>query len=98
MGVEYVDMDVLVKFGDSRSSFSRYIREAHFMMDDERRTTPAIAGNHVRQNATLALRLTRNLPTGGQANAAPLKFYPKLSQATFSAVCFELRSMLTGSN
>ena len=33
-------MDVVVKFGDSRSIISRDIRVAHFMMkNDERRTT-----------------------------------------------------------
>ena len=33
--VELVGVDVRVKFGDSRSNRYRYIRAAHFVIDDE---------------------------------------------------------------
>ena len=41
-------MGVPVKFDDSGSNHSRDIRAAHFVLDDERRTTPAYAGHRVR--------------------------------------------------
>ena len=37
LAVEYLDTDVGVKFGDSRSNRSRDIRVAHFVMDDDER-------------------------------------------------------------
>ena len=39
LAIEYDDVDVRVKFGDSTLNRSRDIRAAHFMMDDECRTT-----------------------------------------------------------
>ena len=45
-----VNVDVLVKFGDSRSNCSPDIRVAHFVMDnDERTTADGLCGN--RHNA-----------------------------------------------
>ena len=43
--IEYVDVDVRAKFGDSRSNRSRDIRVAHFLMDDDERTTVTLAKN-----------------------------------------------------
>ena len=37
VAVEFVGVDLNVKCGDSRSNRSRYIRTAHFVMEDERR-------------------------------------------------------------
>ena len=54
--VEWIDLDSRVEFGDSGSNRSRDIRTAHFVMDDER-TTPAIAGYHIRPNAIPAFCL-----------------------------------------
>ena len=39
VAVEYFDVDVRVKFSDSRWNRSRYIQVAHFVIDDEQRRT-----------------------------------------------------------
>ena len=55
-------MGVHIKFDDFRSNLSRDIPGAHFVMDEERRTTTAAdAGHHIRQNAILAFCLIRLL-------------------------------------
>ena len=47
-------MDVDVKFGDSGSNHSRYIRAAHFVMDDD--VTTADAGHDIGAKAKKAIR------------------------------------------
>ena len=56
VAIEHDGVDVLVKFGDSRPSRSRDIRAAHFVMDDDERTT-ADTGHDIRQKRHSAFRL-----------------------------------------
>ena len=52
--VDPTGVDVHIKFVDSRSNRSRYIRLPHFVTDDdERGTSPAYAGHHIRANPKL---------------------------------------------
>ena len=55
MTVDYVGMDVLVIFGDSRSNGSRYIQEAVFVSNEH------IEAYHIRQK-----RLTGVWPKNGK--------------------------------
>ena len=48
-GIEWVGLDVFVKFYDHRSNRSRDIRAVHFVMDD--------AGQDIRQNVVRRLAL-----------------------------------------
>ena len=53
-------MDVRVSFNDSWSNRSRDSRTAHFVMNEDERTTLVDAGHHIKQNATLVFRLKLN--------------------------------------
>ena len=68
-----------MKFGDSRSNRCRYIRAAHFVMD-ERRTTPAYTGHHLRPKRHTAILLNKK-PTSylfvGQAQRHATKILHK---------------------
>ena len=50
MAADQASMDVLVKFGDSRTNLLE-IFDVAFLMDDERRTASVDACHRIRQNA-----------------------------------------------
>ena len=56
LAIEYVGLDVPVKFGDSRSNHSRYIRAAHFVIDERRTKADGGCGNRQQRHMAFCLK------------------------------------------